>query len=454
MEGIMGRYLRRFVVETVAVGVALVGVVGCTGAPPVGGEPSPAEPDAWRPPVGEWALTAPSPLSSRYDALAFFAEGKYYVLGGYSELTHEILNNDWDAHGEPLFDGASYDPATNKWTELPSFSSVFQWMTSSSAAAVVGNQLYVVSPMAAPLHVYNGDPSDTGDRVAAFLDLHSNLTWAAVMAPPPTSSRADQVMMATDEGIFLFADDYGRTSDSADEMGYVFHFATRGWVKLPPPPQKSLASPKAVPLGSAQLLLSTSPEWDDDGKEVPGGLAIFDLATQIWRAVDSAALYPRLDLQEQGVAVVDGVAVVAGRGPKVDSPPEIAICEFAGVGGATADVCDVVALSREAITHTGGLAGRFADLGGKVLHRNLTTGAAAEAFYNLFDPRTNVLWPVPWLPGVHYDEYSTAGELAMTVMAAGGNTVLSCFGYEEQPNETVVNHDECYLLPVPNPLPG
>ena len=420
--------------------------------PPILGLPEPAPsptasvltPSAWDPDVGEWTLTAPSPLESRYDALSFYAEGRYYILGGYAGLTWEVLNNDRGLHGEPVFDGASYDPLTNSWTSLPSVEGVFPWVTASSAAAVVDGRLYVVSPLGAPAHVYSGDPPATGERVAAVLDLRSGGEWTMLPEPPATDARADQVLMAGDDGLFLFAD-----TGSSGAADYVYDFSTGAWAALPRPPQQSLEARRVAVVDDTHLLLQTSTAFGPDGAEIAGGYAILDLATRSWRSTD---------MRYSGTGPpgsADGIAVVETWGPNEDSPPAVATCWFDGIGGSTGDACVLKELDRDEARITGGLAAREDGLGGGIVVRPLETGTAVSVHHKLFDPRTQVLWWVPPLPGVHYDDNSTDGGLGGAVMSAGEARVLSCFGYSDDSDQrTVIAHDECYLLPVPTPLPG
>ena len=401
---------------------------------------------AWDPVAGEWSVTAPSPLGPRYDALAFHADGRYYVLGGYTGLTYEILNNDQDLHGEPALDGAGYDPATNTWTTLPSLAGLFPWVTASSAATVVDGRLYVVTPLGAPGHVYSGSPPATGERAAAVLDLRAGGGWRELPAPPATSARADQLLLGTSDGLFLFADN---PADGSAADDYVYEFSTGAWEPLPRPPQQSLESRRVAPLDATHVLLSTGSAPDADGREIPGGYAVLDLTTRVWRPAD----LPSFDNPPS--AVVDGVAAFETWGAREDSPPAVAACSFAGVGGATKDACVTLELTWEQAHATGGLAARLDDTGGQIVQRPLSTGTAVSVHHKLFDPRTDVLWQVPALPGVHYPENSTDGDLNGVVMAAGGGSLFSCFGYTAQPEQqTLVNHDECYLLPVPDPLPG
>ncbi len=435
--------------------VAAIGVTrpwqgqpAATGAPASSPAGTATTPSAWHPSAGEWTPTASSPLGSRYDALSFYAGGRYYVLGGYQGLTYQVLNNDQGLHGDPVLDGANYDPATNIWTPLPSLDGILPWLTASSAAVVVGDRLYVVSPLGAPGHVDSGSPPATGKRAAAVLDLKAGGGWTALPAPPATSVRTDQVAMATDRGLFLFADN-GPEGSSGKYDDCVYEFATDTWRSLPRPPQRSLDSRRATVLDGTHLLLATSPSAAKNGTRIPGGSAVFDLTTRTWRV----AALPSFDNLPTGT--VDGIAVVETWGPKEDSPPSVSTCSIAGVAGAAADRCTTLMLTQSEARVTGGLAARLDDTGGHIVQRQLGTGTAMSVHHKLFDPRTTMLWRVPALPGVQYSASSTDGGLNGAVMAAGGGSVLSCFGYTARAEErTLVNHQECYLLPVPDPLPG
>ncbi|PFG17940.1 hypothetical protein ATK74_2518 [Propionicimonas paludicola] len=437
---------------TVAAVVATVGLVAsCTPSPaPVShplsasAAPAPTTP-ASTPRTGnpDWTPTAPSPLGTRYDALAFYAEGRYYVLGGYTGMTAEIWNNDQGLHGDPVFDGASYDPATDTWTRLPSFTDVFPWVTASSAAAIVDGRLYVVSPLGPPLHVDSGEPT-TGERKAAVLDLRPGGGWTALPAPPATHDRGDQLLMSSTDGVALFAD-----GDSTAGRGAFFAFATTSWTPLPRPPQRSLDNPQAALLDATHLWLRTESSYDADDNERPGGNAIFDLSARKWRAVRL------LDAESVPTQIVGGLAAFDTYGPGESAPPQITSCHFAGIAGATTDRCTTVKLTADEASTIGGLTARMDDLGGSIATRPLSTGNAVESQGKLFDPRTQVLWQVPALPGVTYPKESTEGGPSSAVMAAGSGSVLSCFGYtHDADTQTLTNHDQCYLLTVPDPLPG
>lgn len=437
---------------TVAVAVATLALVAsCSPSQtpaspslPASATPAPTAP-ASPPHTGNagWRPTAPSPLGTRYDALAFYAKGRYYILGGYTGMTAKIWNNDQGLHGNPVFDGASYDPATNTWTRLPSTKGVFPWVTASSAAAIADGRLYVVSPLGPPLHVDSGDPA-TGERKAAVLDLRSNAGWTELPAPPATDERANQLLMPTGDGLALFSD-----GDSTASAGAFFAFATQSWTELPAPPQRSLDSPHAAVLDTTHLWLHTEPGFDADDNDLPGGGAIFDLTTRQWR------LAPLPVAENLPTQIVGGLATFDTYGPAEDSPPQITTCHFAGIAGATSDACTTVALSPDEVSVTGGLAARMDDLGGSIVTRLLSTGNAVESQNKLFDPRTQVLWRVPALPGVDYPKDSTEGGPSSAVMAAGGGSVLSCFGYTyDQDAGTLTTHGQCYLLAVPDPLRG
>lgn len=426
--------------------------------PPITAVPAPAPseamstapPVAWDPAIGHWTLTASSPLGHRYDALSFYAEGRYYILGGYGGLTYDVLNNDWDLHGDPLFDGASYDPATNTWELLPSLEGVFPWVTSSSAATIVNGRLYVVSPLGPPRHVYSGSPPASGERAMAVLDLRTTGGWSSLPAPPASPVRTDQVLLATGDALFLFADggddSWNDPPKSVDD--YVYDLSTNAWTVLPRSPQQSLRDRQLALLDGTHILLETTSSFTADGAETPGGFAIFDLATRSWRAVD----LPYFD--SLPTPLVEGIAAVQTWGPKEESPPEVATCRFAGIGGAKSDSCTSTPLTWEEARITGGLAARD-NMGGGIVQRPLSTGTAVSVHDKLFDPRTNVLWRVPPLPGAQYGDGSTDGGITGVEMTAGGSRVLSCFGYtENHEKRTLVTHDACYLLPVPDPLPG
>lgn len=82
-----------------------------------------------------WRSLAPSPLSPRTDAVAVWTGDRMLVWGG-------------RADGEPHFDGALYDPATDSWEALPAraWGAQPQW----TGAAWTGEELVLAGIVAAP----------------------------------------------------------------------------------------------------------------------------------------------------------------------------------------------------------------------------------------------------------------------------------------------------------------
>lgn len=410
-------------------------------------EPRPIPADV-APVTGEWLPTAAPPLANRYDALTFFADGRFYLLGGYTGLTMNLLNGVEDEVGQPAFDSAAYDPVTDSWTTLPSFDGIFNWVTADSAAAVIGDRLYVVTPADPPRHVDSVSPG-SGRRELAVLDLRPGGAWTRLAAPPDTPLRANQTLVARGGQLFLFGADYQTEnyhySDRPTDADAVYDTATNTWQALPASPVESLGDRQATALDPDHVLVTAT----EDYPAIPGGAAILSLADRTWRTVDLPEVSFFLDR-----TVLDGRVVIATAGgyppDENNLRPTVFVCTFAGIAGASEDHCDQTELAE---TPPGGLRAAYdSRLWFGTPPLALPRATAVEAFDNLYDPVHRHFWTVPLLPGDHGPDHGM-GRIAVQ-LTAGPNSLLACFGIDSgsAPTEPA-GFPGCSFLRVPIPLP-
>lgn len=421
--------------------LSALALTACTVSP--GGS---ATPDAVRPtfsatPVptssfavaGHWQATATPPLSPRYDALAISAGDSYFILGGLDGRTNK-----------PLLDGARYDPAKDTWTRLPAFGKNFALVTSYSSAVLVGDSLYVIGPRDRPLHGPGPDPAggDTfSTRDFAVLDLGSG-HWTHLASPQKAGVPGRTRLVARDGTVFAFQE--GDVADGEGEgdfpgKDFAFDIATGAWTALPASPLPSGEYRRAIAMDADHVLVQNDAEMDASSTDV----AILDLATRTWRIPAAFPAWTGLSGED---AVDSRPTVAAGRvvwtitmpKPGETWEPAVLSCQFAGVAGATADLCTEASLVADADKlqqPAGGLAAQRSLRDDFVIsHDRVATASDVQAWYQLYDPVAQTLRHVPDLPGVPNDEWGSPA-LYGSLAAGAADSVLVCFGASHDPQD-------------------
>lgn len=237
---------------------------------------------AYDPDSDSWSSMSPAPITSRTLAAVVWTGTRMLVWGG---LTTSLRGGDIAAA-----DGASYDPATDRWESIPAAPMAARWQPSY---AWVQRRLVIWGGESGGnvqnLWGQGGPPHPLPDGAAYDPDARS---WQA-LAPAPLPARSDAVALATDGGqILVWGGVTGEVNDSTMDTiasdGALYDLASRRWQLLPPPPVPQPAEQvvsQAVPVAVAvaagdRVILLAGPalvasEWTPtvDGTGVAGGLS-------------------------------------------------------------------------------------------------------------------------------------------------------------------------------------
>lgn len=221
-----------------------------------GPEPAPAPGEGWR-----WLPAAP--ISPRLHPLSAWTGEEFVVWGG-------------TVDGDPVTDGAAYDPRRDEWRQLPDAPAA---MSASSAASTWTGEEVVVW----------GGTRD--DPVAAAYDPAADRWRVVPRAPVEAAGRAPTVVWT------------GREVLVWSSAGAAYDPTTDRWRALPSPPMTDAAASGAVPDGRAghhvaawadgsgcegcgSLVVWVAPA--DGGDAWPG--AAYDTATDRWAGITAAVL--------------------------------------------------------------------------------------------------------------------------------------------------------------------
>ncbi len=271
-------------------------------------------PPATTPETEQWTTLGRSPLSARSGAAAVWTGTTMFVWGG--------DQND----GQPLRDGAVYDPATDRWKPVSSAPTgplagptavwtgrrVLLWgarQAEGEAEASPVGALYdpvadswtAISPT--PLRsvdqslVWTGEvllawggsvgESPAGDGAAYDPDTD---TWTP-MARAPIAARFDHTAVWTGDRMIVWGGFSGEESPSRDAFGdgAAYDPAADAWTSLPAAPIAARAMHVAVWTGTSMVV------WG--GAANASGLvrdgAVYDPGTRTWTAMPPAPLTPR-----------------------------------------------------------------------------------------------------------------------------------------------------------------
>lgn len=237
---------------------------------------------------GDWEDLPPGPPLQGLPLVAY--GGKLYRLGGLD--ARNASGEDEDLHSVAEF--ASYDPATNGWTELPSLPAP----RSSHNAVVVNGTLYVIGGWA-----LSGDSDGDWQAGALTYDLTTAGAGWTPLAEPPFKRRALAVGHVDGQIAVLCG-----MTDEADLSKQVFFYdpAAKAWTEGPEFP------------GNAFHGFGLS-AWNLDGKLYAGGMEgvlyrLSDDKTE-WEKVDefqTKRFFHQLVPDGQG-----GLLAVAGASPEV-----------------------------------------------------------------------------------------------------------------------------------------
>jgi len=230
----------------------------------------------------EWRSTAPSPLSARSFARGVWAGDRFVIWSG--------TTGDWPGGGEPMTDGAAYDPATDRWTPIAAgpaighipltatwtgeeivFAGGYEGETDAVAYDPETGSWRSLPEM--PIALNDGEGVWTGSEVVvfgAFLAAGNNYKTPATGAaydpeadswrPLPDSDLVPNAQRIIWDGSRLVAMDYGlRVQTLDDDAGR--------WIDLPRLPTNACEG-SPLPSSDGGTLLT---EFCGELVELPGG---------------------------------------------------------------------------------------------------------------------------------------------------------------------------------------
>lgn len=183
--------------------------------------------------VGAWSQLPPSPLSPRHEAACAFLDGRFYVIGGWSDPPCPPAAS-CVAPPEPAHrDGASFDPVSGSWQLLAPAPTPVSGVLEMTA---LDGQIYLLT----------GDVG-RADSPVTFLSYDPDGDTWATLPPPPTVF--PQLVAAGSKVVAISGSDGQGRSDDA-----VFDPGTRAWTTLPADPLGPSSVRSAAWLGDRLLL--------------------------------------------------------------------------------------------------------------------------------------------------------------------------------------------------------
>lgn len=213
-------------------------------------------------PAGVWSRLPPSPLSARHEAAGGFVDGRFYVVGGWSDPPCPPSASCLAPAEPPHRDGASFDPSTGRWRLI------------APAPTPVGGVLQMAA-IGHELYLLTGDLR-RADSPVTFLSYDPGAdAWSSLPAPPLEYPQL--VAVGTTIVAVHWSDKPEAESDAA------FDTRTRRWRRLPGDPLGPSSGRTAAWLGD-RLLLAASDLVPHPGADRPPltRLATLDQSLERW----------------------------------------------------------------------------------------------------------------------------------------------------------------------------
>jgi len=366
--------------------------------PRAGAGPLPAEPAASPSdttsastsglPRDTWVRIADAPLSPRHASVTAWVDGVFLVVGG-DETAPCPATADCIEPEHLVADGARYDPATDAWTPI------------ADAPAAVANPSGASNPYPQSA-VLAGTLYVLGERSMLAYDVASD-SWRKL--PLPSNSPV-LTLVGLDSGLAAFGYD-------APTGGYeLFDPGTGQWTGHDAPGLPG-------PIGGATVAA---------GRLVVSGLVDGDL-TRPWTALLDPATGATTRIEDPGLepqrpAPVGLETSAGGRAVWARAKATAWLLDPATQQWTSVDVPE----------HTGAFSGRLAML---PVSFYVTVAGMVSLNGHLYDPVSGLWSATPDLP-LPSDS---------PVLAAGGDTVLACYGYVYSEDAAEAGFgDDCYLL--------
>jgi hypothetical protein len=162
---------------------------------------------------GEWTQLPDAPLSARHEADGVWVDGRFVVMGGWSSPSCPPNADCAPPAESALRDGASFDPATKRWTPIADAPVPVAGLN----GVVAGGRVYLLTP-----------EQERADSPTSFLSYDPGSdTWTKHPLPPTWGAlvAAGSAVVAVPE-----SDENGATTDAA------FDIKTNKWQRLPDDP--------------------------------------------------------------------------------------------------------------------------------------------------------------------------------------------------------------------------
>ncbi len=236
--------------------------------------------------AGGWTRLPTAPLSARHEAAGVWVADRFVILGGWSSPICPVNADCAPPLRAALRDGASFDPATGRWTEIAAAPVPVTW----SSMAVVGPRIYVLT-------------ADQGraDSPVTFLSYESGQNiWMRHPLPPDLGTL---VAVGTTVVAVPGSDEQGTTTDA------VFDPHRDKWCPLPADPLGASFDRSAVEVDGG-LLLAAKDLVPNPGAERPAlvRLARLDKTLSRW------SMLPNTDVIGWGPVAVGSRVVWPGTG--------------------------------------------------------------------------------------------------------------------------------------------
>jgi hypothetical protein len=230
-----------------------------------------------------WRTISPGPLSGRENAQAFWTGDRVLVIGGRAPQTGT-------SKGDPPedLDGALYDPATDRWTPLPSVPTVRDHPVYSLVVGVAAGHAYAfaVWDTISTSPTVGGGLTETssGGVDLSVLDPRTDrwagpTTWTHPMSQP--LSMADGLLLPAR---LFYADRASRGPDRIGLRGAILDARTGAWREIAHGP---VDDEIAQSLWTGRALISFNAQASV-GNVLPGVAAVWDAVADRWTSLPHA----------------------------------------------------------------------------------------------------------------------------------------------------------------------
>ncbi len=217
-----------------------------------------------------WAPLAESPLSGRFFPATVWTGKEMLVWGGGACSGDQCTS----ALAAPLSDGAAYDPAAERWRNLPQ---------APLAARLRPQTVWTGKEMI----VWGGNAADAALADGAIYNLETN-QWRGMSAAPLTGRFGAAAVWTGQDLLIWGGGEGGQTARINFNDGAAYHPETNSWRKLSPSPLAARSAITGVWTGKEMIVWGgfNGDDSFDDG-------AAFNPGTNAWRPIAKGPLSAR-----------------------------------------------------------------------------------------------------------------------------------------------------------------